>query len=518
MSKTTAFQQAITSGYEFKGKSILLGAAMLDGEVCTGLHVKAPLRTFNRHGLIAGATGTGKTKTLQMIAEQLSQNGVPVLLMDIKGDLSGIAAPGTANARIDERSQKIGSEWQPLLNPTELLSISDEPGTRMRATVSEFGPVLLSKILGVNDTQAGVLSLVFKYADDNDMPLLDIKDLRKMLQYITTDGKADIEKHYGLVSSASTGAILRSLITIEEQGAEKFFGEPSFDVDDLMRRDEKGRGMVNIIRLTDVQNKPRLFSTFMLCLLAEVYEKMPETGDPEQPELVIFMDEAHLIFREASKALLEQIETVIKLIRSKGVGVFFVTQTPGDIPNAVLSQLGMKVQHSLRAFTAKDRKDIKSAAENYPLTDFYKTSDLITQMGIGEAMVTVLNEKGIPTPLVHTMLSAPGSRMDVLNKEEIDALVRHSAIASRYNQIIDRDSAYEMLHRKMDDARDLEDESKNKPKVPSDPKPTARRTEKSAFEKVANSSAGRTIIREVTRGLLGVLGIKTTTRRRNRLF
>ena len=525
MAQNAAFQETITQGYTFKGQCIDLGAAMLDGEVYTGTLVKAPLKTFNRHGLIAGATGTGKTKSLQMIAEQLSQNGVPVLLMDIKGDLSGIARPGESNPKIEERSAKTGIPWKALENPCELLSISEEPGTRMRATVSEFGPTLLAKVLEVNDTQAGALSLVFKYADDNNLPLLDMKDLRKTLQYISGDGKKEVENHYGLVATASVGAILRNMIAIEEQGAGRFFGEPSFDVEDLMRLDDKGRGMVNIIRLTDVQSKPRLFSTFMLCLLAEVYEKLPEIGDPDAPELVIFIDEAHLIFREATKALLDQLETVIKLIRSKGVGVIFITQNPADIPNAVLSQLGMKVQHALRAFTAKDRKDIKAAAENYPLSDFYKTDSLLTELGIGEALVTVLNEKGIPSPLVHCMMAAPGSRMDVLTPAEINAVMEQSQIASKYNREIDPDSAYEMLTAKMDAARRQAEEAAREAEA-AEAEETERkrsssgrpRNEKSTLEKVANSSVGRTVIRELTRGLLGVLGIKSTTRRRKSLF
>lgn len=525
MAQNPAFQEAIANGYTFKGQCIDLGAAMLEGEVYTGTLVKAPLKTFNRHGLIAGATGTGKTKSLQMIAEQLSQNGVPVLLMDIKGDLSGIARPGESNPKIEERAAKTGIPWTPLENPCELLSISEEPGTRMRATVSEFGPTLLAKVLEVNDTQAGALSLVFKYADDNNLPLLDLKDLRKTLQYISGDGKKEVENHYGLVATASVGAILRNMIAIEEQGAGRFFGEPSFDVEDLMRLDDKGRGMVNIIRLTDVQSKPRLFSTFMLCLLAEVYEKLPEIGDPDAPELVIFIDEAHLIFREATKALLDQLETVIKLIRSKGVGVIFITQNPADIPNAVLSQLGMKVQHALRAFTAKDRKDIKAAAENYPLSDFYKTDSLLTELGIGEALVTVLNEKGIPSPLVHCMMAAPGSRMDVLTPAEINAVMEQSQIAAKYNREIDPDSAYEMLTAKMETVRrqaeEVSREQEEQAAEEAERKRTASgrpRNEKSTLEKVANSSVGRTIVRELTRGLLGVLGIKSTTRRRKSLF
>ncbi|HAY88357.1 MAG TPA: ATPase, partial [Bacteroidetes bacterium] len=416
MNSADQFKTEITEGYAFKGDSILLGGAMLNGESIPGAQIKAPLKTFNRHGLIAGATGTGKTKTLQNLAERLSEKGVPVLLMDIKGDLSGLTQAGGGHPKIDERHSKIGSPWASQAYPCELLTISDQEGTRMRATISEFGPVLLSKILELNDLQSGIVSIIFKYCDDKGLPLLDIKDFRKVLQYISNDGKEEIEEHYGRVSPSSIGAIMRALITIEEQGADVFFGETSFDVDDLTRIDENGMGYINILRLDDIQSKPKLFSTFMLCLLAEIYSTFPEQGDSGRPELVIFIDEAHLIFEEASKALLSQIETIVKLIRSKGVGIFFVTQNPADVPEDVLSQLGMKVQHALRAFTAKDRKAIKLTAENYPLTDHYDVDELLTSLGIGEAIVTVLNEKGIPTPLAHTLLTAPSSRMDIISE------------------------------------------------------------------------------------------------------
>lgn len=513
MADAAKFQEDILNGYTFKGDSIVLGGAMLEGHTVPGLQVRVPLKTINRHGLIAGATGTGKTKTLQGLAEQLSRKGVSVLVMDIKGDLSGISMPGTSNPKIEERHQLLGIPWQPLQNPAEFLSISNEPGTRMRATVSEFGPVLLSKILELNDVQSGTLSLLFKYCDDNKLPLLDIADLRKALQFISQEGKDEIEKNYGLVSTTSVGAIMRNIIRIEEQGADMFFGEPSFDVNDLLRLSSDGHGMISILRLTDIQGKPQLFSTFMLCLLAEIYQTMPERGDMDAPEMVIFLDEAHLIFKDASKELLDQIETVIKLIRSKGVGIFFVTQSPADIPDAVLGQLGFKLQHALRAFTAKDRKDIKKAAENYPLTDYYTTEDLITQLGIGEALVTVLNEKGIPTPLVHTMLSAPGSRMDVITADELNQSVRSSQIAAKYSNTLDRESAYEILNKKLESAAAVEEELNKE-----DENETGSKKEKSILEKAVNSSVGRTVVRELTRGLLGVLGIRTTTRRRRSIF
>ncbi len=504
------FIESVNAGYTCKGDYIVLGGGVLNGESVPGVHVKIPLKTLNRHGLIAGATGTGKTKTLQGLVEALSRKGVPCLLMDVKGDLSGVAASGEPNTKIDERHQKIGVPWLPESFPVEFLTISNEKGARLRATVSEFGPVLFSKILELNDTQGGVVSLVFKYCDDNELPLLDLKDFKKALQFLTNEGKVEIEKEYGRISSASTSTIIRKIIEIEQQGAEIFFGERSFDPDDLTRIDEKGRGYLNIIRLTDIQDKPKLFSTFMLSLLAEIYATFPEEGDVEQPKLAIFIDEAHLIFNEASDALLNQIETIIKLIRSKGVGVFFCTQQPTDVPDSVLAQLGLKIQHSLRAFTAKDRKTIKSVAENYPLSDFYKTEDLLTHLGIGEALVTALSEKGVPTPLVHTLLCAPSSRMDVLTEQEIDDIILTSTLVKKYNEEIDRESAYEMLSEKIATTSEKQSDE------PSERK--SAKAEKSVIGEAVDSTVGRqvmrTVARELTRGLLGVLGVSSTRRKK----
>ena len=443
------FIQTINDGYATKGDSIILGAAMLDGAPIADAHVKVPLKTLNRHGLIAGATGTGKTKTIQVLSEQLSSFGIPVLMMDIKGDFSGIAQPGEEKPFITERHQKINLPFAPKGFPVELMTLSEEHGVRLRATVSEFGPVLFSRILDLNDVQAGVMSVIFKYCDDNKMALIDLKDMKKVLNYITEEGKAEIEENYGRISTSTTGIILRKILELEQQGADLFFGEMSFDIHDLMRIDENGRSYINIIRLTDIQDKPKLFSTFMLSLLAEIYDQMPEQGDAGQPELVIFIDEAHLIFNEASDALLNQIESIIKLIRSKGIGVYFVTQNPMDVPSAVLAQLGLKIQHALRAFTANDRKAIKMTAENYPISDFYKTDELITSLGIGEALVTALSEKGTPTPLAATMMRAPESRMDVLTTGEIDAINAKSKLVRKYSEVIDRESAYEMLNKKI---------------------------------------------------------------------
>ncbi|MEI8111340.1 MAG: helicase HerA-like domain-containing protein [Chitinophagia bacterium] len=507
MSEKNALREVVQAGYSFQGEHIKIGRAMFEAEVVEDADIFLPLKTLNRHGLIAGATGTGKTKTLQMISECLSDNSIPILLMDIKGDLSGIAAAGSPNDKMQARYQLLGMEYQPASYPVELMTLSNEKGIRMRATVTEFGPVLLSKILGLNDVQGGLVALLFKYCDDNRMPLLDLKDFIKVLQYISDEGKQEIEKAYGKISTTSTGTILRKVIELQQQGADRFFGEPSFDVEDLMRISSDGRGMVNILRVTDMQDRPKLFSTFMLQLLAELYATCPEEGDLDKPKLVMFIDEAHLIFNEASTALLQQLETVIKLIRSKGIGIFFCTQNPQDIPSSILSQLGLKIQHALRAFTAADRKVIKQAAENFPITEFYKTDELLTQLGIGEALVTLLNEKGIPTPLVHTMLCSPRSRMDILVESEIDQLVANSKLAPKYAKEIDTDSAYEILTRKLEQAAAQTPPEKEKP---------AGRTvkEPSFFDNPVVKQVGRTAASVITRSLLGALGLTGRSRRR----
>ena len=449
MASTGNFQETITPAYTFKGPTLDLGKAMLEEQVLTDVTIRVPLKTMNRHGLISGATGTGKTKTLQLLAEGLSDASVPVLLMDIKGDLSGIAAAGMANERLNGRVQQLGMTYAPAAYPAELLTLSSEPGVRLRATVSEFGPVLLAKILGLNDTQEGILSMLFKYCDDHQIPLLDLKDLQRLMQWSANEGKSELAAEYGSLSAASIGTIMRKVVELQQQGADLFFGETSFDVEDLMRLAPDGRGMVSILRVTDLQDRPKLFSTFMLQLLSELYASLPEAGDLEQPKLVLFIDEAHLIFSDANDVLVRQLETIIKLIRSKGVGIFFCTQNPMDVSPSVLGQLGMKVQHALRAFTAADRKTIVQTAANYPETTFYKTADLITQLGIGEALVTLLDEKGIPTPLVQTMLFPPRSRMDILNEQEIQSLVASSSLVSKYDQTLNRDSAYELLNKKI---------------------------------------------------------------------
>ena len=462
------FKTDIINGYSHKSDFITIGCANLDQTIISDTFVNIPLKTLNRHGLIAGATGTGKTKTIQVLSEQLSDKGIPVLMMDIKGDFSGIAQTGELNDFIKNRHGQMNLPFHPSAFPVELLTLSQQDGVRLRATITEFGPVLFSRILELNDTQAGIVSLLFKFSEDHNLELIDLRDFKKLLQYLTNEGKVEIENEYGRISPASTNAILRKVIELEQQGADLFFGEPSFDIRDLMRYDENGKGFVNIVRLTDIQDKPKLFSTFMLNLLTQVYNQLPEQGDSSQPELVIFIDEAHLIFNEASKALLNQIETIVKLIRSKGVGIYFITQNPTDIPNGVLAQLGLKIQHALRAFTEKDRKAIKAASENFPSTTYYTTNEIITQLGTGEALVTALNEKGIPTPLVVCTLRAPMSRMDILSEAEIQTILGQSKLVVKYNQVVDRESAYEKLEKR---STPVNEQKESSTETPSSAKP-----------------------------------------------
>jgi DNA helicase HerA-like ATPase len=516
------FSPAVKDGYTFKGENVKIGCGMLNGQVVPGADVFIPLKMLNRHGLVAGATGTGKTKTLQMLTEFLSDASVPVVMMDIKGDLSGIAAAGSVSDKITERCKLLNVTFTPSAFPVELMTLSNEKGIRLRATVSEFGPILLSKILGLNDTQGGLVAMLFKYCDDNKMPLLDLKDFIKILQYAGNEGKSELTKLYGSISTTSTGTILRKVVELQQQGADIFFGEPSFEVDDLMRISDDGRGIINILRVTDMQSKPKLFSTFMLQLLAELYATCPEEGDLDKPKLVMFIDEAHLLFEEATDALLKNIETVIKLIRSKGVGIFFCTQNPQDVPASILSQLGLKVQHALRAFTAADRKTIKQASENFPETAFYKTEDLLTQMGTGEAFVTVLNEKGIPTPLVHTMLCPPRSRMDILSDVEIDALISKSKLVNKYNRTIDNESAYEILNSKLEEAaQKTQQEQDAKVQAKQQAQQQKNQPKETSFlDNPAVKQIERTAASVITRSLLGALGLggRTSRKKKNSLW
>lgn len=497
------FKKVISQGYDIKGKSMIMGGAMINDHTIPELYVRAPLSMFNRHGMISGATGTGKTKSLQVLAEHLSHNGVPSLIMDIKGDISGLAQQGNTHPKIDERQSAIGLPFFPKGFPVEFMTLSGRDGIKLRATLTEFGPLLFSKILDLNNTQSSIVSVIFKFCDDHKYPLVDLKDFKKTLLWMTNEGKEAVEKEYGRIHSGSVGAIVRKLIALEQQGANPFFGEPSFEVEDLCRLDKDGRGVISILRLMDLMDRPQLFTTFMLQLLAEIYSSFPEEGDVDKPKLVLFIDEAHLVFDNASKELLNQIETTVKLIRSKGVGVFFITQNPVDVPDSVLSQLGMKVQHALRAFTAKDRKAIRLAAQNFPESEFYKVADLLTELGTGEALVTVLNEKGRPTPLVRTMMRAPESRMDVLSHTELESVTAQSTLAHKYSQEIDRESAYEILSEKMDMAMQVTEAKEKERKQYKKRKPTY-------FEKtidLASRQITRDVSRGIARGILGVLGL-----------
>jgi uncharacterized protein len=498
------FLTEVQEGYLFSGESLLLGVPSLDGEIKKGVEVKAPLSMMNRHGLIAGATGTGKTKSLQRFAEQLSENGVPSLVMDIKGDASGISQFGEESDKVKARQEGIGLPWIAKKFPVEFLTLGGSEGVKLRATVSEFGPILFSRMLSLNDTQEGQIAIIFKYCDDKGWPIVDLKDIKEIIKYLSDgEGKKDIEKNYGAISSASMGTIMRKIVELETQGAEEFFGETSFDVMDLVRTDSSGKGVVSILRLMNLMDRPKLFSTFMLSLLAELYAKLPEVGDVKKPKLVLFIDEAHLIFDEATKALLDQIEQVIKLIRSKGVGVYFITQNPIDIPDAVLAQLGMKFQHALRAFTAKDRESIEKAAKNFPESKYYKISETLTSMGVGEALVSVLNERGIPTPLVHIICNSPSSRMDIISDSEFNEINKNSSLVAKYKDIIDRESAFEVLSKKMEQIEQESPQSENKQGKVEKAKPTM-------VEELSKNTMvrqiGRSVMSEITRGILGAFG------------
>ena len=451
-----AFRDAIGAGYTLAEPALVLGSAIHEGEVLADPRIALPLSTANRHGLIAGATGTGKTKTLQLMAGAASVAGIPVFVSDIKGDVTGIAAPGDAtNPKVVERAASLGWTFEPRGHPTEFLSLSGKLGAPVRATVSSFGPLLLGKVLDLNETQTSILALVFKYCDDNDLPLLDLDDLGTTLKFLSSDEGKALREEYGGMSKASVGVLLRAITVLEQEGADVFFGEPEFDVDDLLRTAPDGHGIVSVLELRDVVDKPRLFSTFMLWLLAQLYEQLPEVGDLPKPKLLFFFDEAHLLFDDATEAFLDQIELTARLIRSKGVGVYFVTQAPTDVPSSVLSQLGNRVQHALRAFTPDDADNLRKTARTFPTTDFYDVETTITSLGIGEALVTVLSPRGVPTPLAAVRLLPPDSLMAPIPDADFAAAVAASAMTAKYAATIDRDSAHEMLQRRLETARDL---------------------------------------------------------------
>jgi DNA helicase HerA-like ATPase len=512
----SSFTDMLAAGYGFSDPAITLGAALEQGG---GVHqepkVKVPLAMMNRHGLIAGATGTGKTKTLQLMTEQLVAQGVPVFAADIKGDLSGLAMPGENSDRVAARAKDVGWEWRAAGVPVEFVSLTGKLGVQLRATVSSFGPLLLGKVLSLNDTQTSVLTMVFKYCDDSQLPLLDLPDLRAVLQYLSGDEGKPALAQYGGMSGATVGVLLRKMVELESQGAGVFFGEPEFDVKDLLHTASDGRGIVTCLELSDVQDKPMLWSTFMMWLLAELYHNLPEAGDLPKPKLAFFFDEAHLLFNDASKAFLDQVQQVVRLIRSKGVGVYFVTQTPKDVPTDVLAQLSNRVQHALRAHTPEDDTALRATVRTFPKTGFYDLEETLTSLGIGEAVVTVLDARGSPTPVVATRLIPPASRMAPLTPEELQADIRQSDLLAEYGQAVDRESARELLAARMAKTRPTAAEPAGGP-AGSAPAPapggragrTAAQVAGGALIGAFSSTIGRTVGREIIRGVFGLLGAK----------
>jgi DNA helicase HerA-like ATPase len=486
-------------------------------------HQYLNLNLANRHGLIAGATGTGKTVSLQVLAEGFSKNGVPVFLADVKGDLSGLSRPGNPHPKIDERIEKIGiDDYQQRPFPVVFWDLFGEQGHPIRTTISEMGPLLLAQLLGLNDTQEGVLSVVFEVADDQGMLLLDLNDLRSLLHYVGENSK-DFSLEYGNVSSASVGAIQRRLLTLEQQGGENFFGEPALKIEDLMRSDLSGQGIVNVLAADQLMQSPKLYATFLLWLLSELFEELPEVGDPDKPKLVFFFDEAHLLFDDAPKALLEKVEQVVRLIRSKGVGVFFITQNPLDVPDSVLGQLGNRIQHALRAFTPRDQKAVRAAASTFRQNPKLDTEEVITQLGVGEALVSTLQEKGVPSIVEQTLICPPWSRIGPATPEERAQTRSASPVGGKYDEAVDRESAYEILTRRAEEERVFEEAEKErrarekeqaklekeraKAERASRPRRSNRQT---VFEAAAKSvvrsvgsQVGRQIGRSLLRGLLG---------------
>jgi hypothetical protein len=499
---------AAEAAFPASSNTITLGAVVHNNECNPQPTISLPLSMMNRHGLIAGATGTGKTKTLQLIAEQLSNAGVPVFLADVKGDVSGIAAAGDASDRTTQRAKETGYNWHGTAAPVEFLSLSGKRGAQLRATVSSFGPLLLSKILGLNDTQTSVLTLVFKYCDDKGLLLLDFSDLRAVLQFLSEEGATEL-KDYGSISKQSVSVLLRQMVTLEMAGAAQFFGEPEFDLNDLIQLERDGRGLVSVLELSDVQDKPVLFSTFMLWMLATLYNHLPEVGDADKPKLVFFFDEAHLLFKDASTALLDEVEKVVRLIRSKGVGIFFVTQNPRDVPQAILGQLGHKVQHALRAFTPDDEAALKSAARTFPKTEFYDVQEVLTTLGIGEALVTALSVKGVPTPPFATRIVPPATRMGPLTDAELAQRCSTPQV-KKYAVAIDRESAREKLMTRATGEQAAP--ASNAPAAAGKATPSAK-AEPSAWDSFINSpvvkqaarQAARTATSAITRGLMQAL-------------
>ena len=508
---------AVAAGYSFTGPALELGGLMIDQSTLTGVPVRIPLGMLNRHGLVAGATGTGKTKTLQLLAEQLSAAGVPVFAADIKGDLSGLSAPGQDNPRLVERAKSLGQDWQAAGFPVEYFALGGQgTGIPLRVTMTAFGPTLLAKVLGLNDTQESSLGLVFHYADQAGLPLLDLADLREVVKYLTSDeGKADL-KELGGLSAATAGVILRELISFSDQGADAFFGEPEFDTRDFLRTTSDGKGLISLVELPNLQDRPAIFSTFLMWLLADLFHDLPEVGDVDKPKLVFFFDEAHLLFSDASKAFLDAIAQTVRLIRSKGVGVFFVTQSPTDVPDDVLAQLGSRVQHQLRAATPNDAKALKQTVNTYPHSAYDDLGQVILSLGIGEAVVTVMNERGAPTPVAWTRLRAPQSLMGAADPAAMDSAVKASSLFAKYAEAVDRESAREKLAAKLDagaaqaktEAQAGQQPGQQQVPVPAPaPRGRAPKPEKSMVEQVVTSTAFKQVMnsaaREIVRGMFG---------------
>jgi DNA helicase HerA-like ATPase len=513
---TDPISAAVAPGYRFEGPALELGGLMLNAEDLSDVHIRIPLGMLNRHGLVAGATGTGKTKTLQLLAEQLSANGVPVFAADIKGDLSGLSVPGESSDKLTARTASVGQTWTATGFPTEFYAIGGQGiGVPVRVTMTAFGPTLLAKVLDLNETQESSLGLVFYYCDKNGLPLLDLADLRAVLQYLTGDdaGKAEL-KTIGGLSPQTAGVILRELVSFEAQGADVFFGEPEFETKDFLRLTDDGRGIISLLELPNLQDRPALFSTFLMWLLADLFHDLPEEGDLDKPKLVFFFDEAHLLFNDASDAFLDQIAQTVRLIRSKGVGVFFVTQSPTDVPDEVLAQLGSRVQHQLRAHTPNDAKALKATVNTYPNSAYDDLGEVITSLGIGEAVVTVMNERGAPTPVAWTRLRAPESLMDAAETSAMEATVKASPLTPKYAEGIDRESARELLAKKLEegarkaaeDARvkEMAREQKNE-RVTKKAETKAAKDDDGIVMDVVKSSAFkdfmRTAAREIARGM-----------------
>ncbi|MEU7837289.1 helicase HerA-like domain-containing protein [Nonomuraea sp. NPDC049129] len=493
-------------GYDFEGAALELGALVReDGTADSAERIRIPLSMLNRHGLVAGATGTGKTKTLQLMAEQLAAQGVPVFLADIKGDLSGLASPGTASERVTRRAAEVGETWQPAACPVEFFSLGGlGDGIPIRGTMTAFGPTLLAKVLGLNETQESTLGLIFHFADKQGLPLLDLKDLIAVIRYLTTT--PEVLSGIGGLSAATAGVILRALTNFEAQGAEAFFGEPEFDVRDLLRVTPDGHGVISVLELPAVQDRPQLFSTFLMWLLADLFHELPEVGDVDKPKLVFFFDEAHLLFDDASKAFLQSIAQTVRLIRSKGVGVFFVTQTPNDVPTDVLAQLGARVQHALRAFTPQDAKALKATVSTFPASS-YDLERLLTEVGIGEAVVTVLSETGAPTPVAWTRLRAPQTLMGPSSPDVVQGVIAASPLQRKYGTAVDRQSAYEILSAKLAEppkgpARETPREPEREPEREAKQSMLERVLESKEFQSLARSAAS-SLGREITRSIFG---------------